>query len=67
MNKNNYKAIIECDCVNCEELHDGKCRLGHKLIEDNCKDYSIVITTPEMYEYKVRENAKDIYEIEKNK
>ena len=33
MNKNNYKAIIECDCVNCEELHDGKCRLGHKLID----------------------------------
>ncbi len=58
MNKNNFKEILECGCIDCEELHDGKCRLGYELEEDGCEDYSIMITTA-IIAVKENENDKD--------
>jgi hypothetical protein len=66
MSKEKKINVLDIICVNCEELHNGKCRRGYELKEDNCKDYSVIITTPEMYEHKVRENEKDIKQEIKN-
>ena len=54
------KSVLDLRCIDCAELINGKCNLGHKLTEYSCSDYSLVTVMPEMYEEKIRCNTIDI-------
>ncbi len=61
MSKTN--KIVDLICIDCHNLFDGKCRLNKELRDDSCESYSIVVVMPEMYDQKVRDNIKDIYDL----